>query len=382
MTHISSNYQDIVATNANDLAKSRRNSVSANPAEFRRTMESMRQAAELAVADRFLNVSMGWDDQEDEERPGGGIGLNSVGMNMLVTLAKLQAMQAGPALPQAQNPAAEPMARQSGQIGDQATSGTEAKPETAAGQAQDRQTLERQAQARQAAYGPALPMPAMPAMQDMAGELARAFESGRDGSQAIGWDRVGGTSYGVFQLSSRQGTLDRFLQFLDGVAPEWAGRLRQAGPADTGSREGAMPGEWRKIAGESPQLFEALQYRFISDTHYQPAAQAILQQTGLDISAFPKALQEVLFSTAVQHGPTGAAGIFAKATSGLDGILGQQGFSAQDIAEHLIREVYMQRSTRFGSSTERVQAAVRNRFKTEHKLAMGMLDGMDGTESA
>lgn len=366
MTNISSKYNMIGAISSPDSQpRDRRHSVGNNPADFQKTLETMRQAIDLAMADRFLSVSMGWNEQNDEERQGGGIGLNAVGMNMLATLSKLQTLQ---------------------------DIGSGEQPSSAGNTPTEPETTARSVSQSQGEHSPdTMPMvrpdtrqaeATSPSVQDMAGELARRFESGENGSLSIGWDRVGGTSYGIFQLSSKQGTMDRFLDFLDSEAPEWAARLRKAGPSDTGGRDGSMPREWRAIAAESPELFEAAQMRFINNSHYQPALQAVLDRTGLDVSSLPKALQEVLFSTAVQHGPSGAADIFARAAAGLDGVLGQDGFSAENIAEHLIREVYMQRSTRFGSSTEQVQAAVRNRFKSEHKLAMSLLSGAGESELA
>ncbi|WP_238550233.1 hypothetical protein [Desulfocurvibacter africanus] len=326
----------------------------------------MRQAIDLAMADRFLNVSMGWDEQDEEERPGGGIGLNSLGMNMLATLGKLQAYQNSDAeqgrLTQARSSAKASSGSSDAEVASESAH--------AAGRPNGEASMETDSEQAEVS------------MEEIMGVLSRAFESGGEGSQAIGWDKVGGTSYGMFQLSSRQGSMDNFLAFLDGEAPEWSARLRKAGPSNTGGRDGAMPREWRAIAAENPELFEALQQRFINDTHYQPALQAIQERTGLNIASFPKALQEVLFSTAVQHGPAGAANIFAQAAGGLDGIIGQAEFSGEAIAENLIREIYTLRSTRFGSSTEQVQAAVRNRLKSEHKLAMNLLGGMNGSELA
>ncbi|MBA4357411.1 MAG: hypothetical protein C0405_06760, partial [Desulfovibrio sp.] len=43
------------------------------------------------------------------------------------------------------------------------------------------------------------------------GSMAALFESGDKGAAAIGYDRTGGTSYGTFQISSRAGTMNRFL---------------------------------------------------------------------------------------------------------------------------------------------------------------------------
>lgn len=368
MTHIPAKLQGIgLGTAVDAQPKVRRHPATGKPADFQKTLDTMRQAIDLAMAERFLSVSVNWNEQEDEEHLSGGIGLNAVGMNMLATLAKLQASRdAG------QTPSGRPHQAAPAQAAGQPSADRRIGQASAAGpEATGRPGAAAQEDAQQGL-----------SMEDMAGALARMFESGGDGSQAIGWDHVGGTSYGLFQLSSRQGTMDRFLAFLDSAAPELATRLRKAGPADTGGRTGAMPREWRAIAAENPRTFEALQLRFINESHYQPAMQAVLERTGLDVSKLPKALQEVLFSTAVQHGPAGAADIFAKAASGLDGVLGQKGFSGEDIAEHLIREVYMQRSTRFGSSTSQVQAAVRNRLKSEHKLAMNILGGMDASELA
>jgi hypothetical protein len=73
------------------------------------------------------------------------------------------------------------------------------------------------------------------------GSLAAKFESGDKGAAAIGFDRTGGTSYGKYQISSKAGTMNRFLNFLAEREPAWAQRLRGSGPANTGSVQGRMP---------------------------------------------------------------------------------------------------------------------------------------------
>ncbi len=213
------------------------------------------------------------------------------------------------------------------------------------------------------ASSPAPPEPHMP------GGLSARFESGDSGVAAIGYDRVGGTSYGKYQIASRPGTMDRFLDYLDENAPEWGERLRGAGPADTGSKTGAMPAEWRQIAGEDSERFERLQHDFINGETYAPARDMIRDRTGLDFDNAPPALREVLWSTAVQHGATGAARIFGKvidrfAASGHDG----------DFNTSLINGVYDTRKNQFGSSSSRVRQAVADRMDTEKQLALSMLD--------
>ncbi len=200
------------------------------------------------------------------------------------------------------------------------------------------------------------------------GELSAQFESGRNGVSAIGYDRVGGTSYGKYQIASKPGTMDRFLSYLDKTAPDLSERLREAGPANTGSKKGDMPSEWKAIAAESSVRFEKLQHDFIAGETYQPARNMILRQTGLDFDNAPPALREVLWSTSVQHGPTGAAKIFNKV---IDRFV--KGGQKVDFNASLIEGVYDSRKGQFGSSTKRVQESVVSRLNSEKQLALNML---------
>lgn len=197
------------------------------------------------------------------------------------------------------------------------------------------------------------------------GSLAARFESGKDGIAAIGYDRGGGTSYGKYQIASRPGTMSAFLTFLDKEAPDLGQRLRSAGPANTGSREGRMPTVWKEIAAAEPERFEQLQEQFIRQSHYEPALAAV-RRIGYNTADFSPAMREVLWSTAVQHGPTGAARIFRQAAENL----GQDSTREQ----HLIREVYDLRAQRFGSSSPRIQAAARTRMENEKMLALAMTE--------
>lgn len=204
------------------------------------------------------------------------------------------------------------------------------------------------------------------------GSLSAQFESGADGVAAIGYDRHGGTSYGKYQIASRPGTMNTFMEFLRKEAPDIAGRLAEAGPANTGNRSGEMPKVWQQIAAENPARFEALQDRFIHESHYVPALETISKSAGLGKGKFSPALQEVLWSTAVQHGPAAAARIFARATE--QATAEAQGLPPKQQEKEIIKNVYAIRSQQFGSSTERVQEAVQNRLQREMKLALAMTD--------
>ncbi len=196
------------------------------------------------------------------------------------------------------------------------------------------------------------------------GSLSARFESGRD-IAAIGYDRVGGTSYGKYQIASKPGSMDNFIQFLDKEAPDLAGELRAAGPANTGSRKGRMPEAWKAIAAREPERFTNLQEDFIRESHYEPALEAV-RAAGFNTDDFSPALKEVLWSTSVQHGPASAAKIFIRAAEKAD--------PAKIREKDLIKGVYAGRAGQFGSSTEAVRAAVHNRLRQEQHMALAMTD--------
>lgn len=176
------------------------------------------------------------------------------------------------------------------------------------------------------------------------GALSAHFESGEKGPGVVGYDYNGGTSYGTYQISSRAGTMKLFIDYLSEQAPDLAAKLKAAGPANTGSRHGKMPEVWEKITAANPDRFSKLQYDFIEKSHYLPALKEISERTGLDISKSPRALQEVLWSTAVQHGPHGAVKIFNKAIG-----RAQTKNGGVKVAQ-LIGSVYDMRAGQFGSS--------------------------------
>jgi hypothetical protein len=204
------------------------------------------------------------------------------------------------------------------------------------------------------------------------GAISAQFESSKKGSLAIGYDATGGTSYGKYQLASRTGTFGRFLSWLETQGPsgqEIVRRLRNAnGPYDTGSTSGAVPNEWRKLVIEGK--LKNYEHQFIKLSHYDPALQGLPSELRALVLG-SKALQDVLWSTAVQHGPSGAVKIFREA-------YGHVSSNGQVRMESLIKEIYADRKDKFPSSTARVQAAVRDRFKKESSVALAML----ATESA
>ncbi|MCX7823517.1 MAG: chitosanase [Syntrophobacterales bacterium] len=208
------------------------------------------------------------------------------------------------------------------------------------------------------------------------GALSRRFESKEDplsGVATIGYDSRGGTSYGIYQLSSRQGSVSQFIKFLEERKPEWAERLKASGDPNTGGTDGSFPHEWKAIAKESPEEFARLQHEFIRERYFEPVCAMIKNETGIDIKGEPPALQEMVWSMAVQHGVGGAVSIFKKALS--DVVMN----SGEGIdREEMVERIYEIRATKFSSSSPRVRQAVLRRFEAEKALVLSGLETSGG----
>ena len=198
------------------------------------------------------------------------------------------------------------------------------------------------------------------ALMNGLGALSRRFESnGNPG--AVGFDPPGGTSYGMYQIATRTGTMKEFMNFLASAKPDWYERLRQAGNPDPPEKgRGLFAQVWRVLSVEAPQLFAQIQHAFIKATIYDRAAKR-LQGKGVDESKFSGAMREILWSTATGHGAGGASKIFSRAFAG--------GGSEVDI----ISRIYAIRKTQYGSQPANIQKALVNRYVIEEQMALQML---------
>ena len=197
----------------------------------------------------------------------------------------------------------------------------------------------------------------------MLGNLSIHYESnGKPG--AIGFDAVGGWSYGLYQIATRPGTMSLFLAWLANSRYKWAyERLKRAG-GDIAARDGsaAFKAAWTDLS-EDPE-FTDVQHEYIKFSHYDMQA-ARVKAAGVDPETRSGALRDVIWSTAVQHG--------AK-TNVITGVIAEHG-ALPDAA--LIPLIYAERRTRFGSSTEAVRQSVMRRFDSEQAEALRMLRVMD-----
>lgn len=198
------------------------------------------------------------------------------------------------------------------------------------------------------------------------------FESGGKGSAAIGYDDNGGYSYGTFQLASRAGSLKEFVKWCATKAPIVYGELFPVlGSANTGPKSEFVQ-KWLALVKAGHINFN-LEHEFFIEKHYKVALNELRKRNPEAAAAVDKsrALQEVLYSASVQHGPywgdygQGAPGIFSKTF--------KPGISTPDY----IRAIYADRSTRF--TDPKVIRGVHNRFRKEMADMLALDRQMSGT---
>ena len=202
---------------------------------------------------------------------------------------------------------------------------------------------------------------AAPGMGDGLGKMSEKYETGGRGSGTVGWDKVGGTSYGKYQIASKVGAMKDFLKFAEQSGRgDVAKKLRDAGAeTDTGGTSGKSVDVWKQMAagGELGDL----EHQFIKKKSFDPAMAGIKDEKLKKMIEGDKGLKEMMWSTAVQHGGGGASGIMNKVY--------KEGMSKED----LVKATYAERGTRFGGSTAEVQKSVKNRFASEQGDVMAMM---------
>lgn len=195
------------------------------------------------------------------------------------------------------------------------------------------------------------------------GAVSAMFESGKGGVGTIstGKGDNGGVSYGAHQLSSKSGTMAKFLRSEQGAqyAEQFAGL--QPGSAEFNAK-------YKQVVGNDAKGFEEAQAGFMKATHYDPAANKLAQDTGLDVSKRSRALQEMVYSTSTQYG--GNSSVMAKALAGKD----TASMSDADIISTVQDYKRDNVGNNFKSSSAAVQASVAQRAENEKKTLQKILE--------
>jgi hypothetical protein len=121
---------------------------------------------------------------------------------------------------------------------------------------------------------------------------------------AIGYDSKGGWSYGRFQIATNSGTMALFLDYLKTEQPQAYALLQRAGGSAAAMQGRAeFKDTWRALAADKDLKagFAQAQYGFIKTQHFDVLAAKVQKDTGLDVGQRSVALQNVVWSVAVQH---------------------------------------------------------------------------------
>lgn len=124
------------------------------------------------------------------------------------------------------------------------------------------------------------------------GQTSARYETGGRGPGTVSTGRGdhGGVSYGSYQLSTNEGAVQAFLRF----NPEVGAKFASLQPGTE-----AFSRQWAAQAETDPQGFHAAQHAFIQNTYYDRQMRR-LQDVGIDLSDRGPAVQDMLWSTAVQ----------------------------------------------------------------------------------
>lgn len=196
------------------------------------------------------------------------------------------------------------------------------------------------------------------------GSLSEKYETAGRGPGTIGYDKKGGWSYGTYQLATNPGTLNDFIQ--SPMANKWKPELQGL---TSGTK--AFNKKWEEIASTDSEDFNTAQHEFIKKTHYDPFAMKLKNTLNLDVNEHSKALRDVIWSVAVQHGPDNNV---------VNNALKGKNISLMSESE-IIKAIYVERGRKnsaaklvyFVGSTPEVQKSVANRFVNEEADALAML---------
>ncbi|CAF5198189.1 unnamed protein product, partial [Rotaria magnacalcarata] len=146
------------------------------------------------------------------------------------------------------------------------------------------------------------------------GSLSAKYETGGRGSGTINNYKKGasgdpgGASYGTYQIATKTGTMKGFLKFLNEKDTKMAEKLNSLTPGTDEFDE-----EWKNLANK--EEFGTFQHDFIKSTHYDKTLSKLSTNYKLDMNLDQRSsvIKDVIWSTSVQHGPSGAAKVINNA---------------------------------------------------------------------
>ncbi|QND82609.1 Uncharacterized protein ChrSV_0380 [Chromobacterium vaccinii] len=182
------------------------------------------------------------------------------------------------------------------------------------------------------------------------GQTSKFFESGKRGAGAVstGKGDHGGASYGAYQLSSKEGSVQEFIKQtkyktdFQGLTP--------------GSSE--FNAKWKEIAAKDSSFYET-QHDYIKKNYYEKQANR-LKSSGMDMSNRGASIQDLLWSTSVQF-QNRTKNIFQKSLQGKD----ISKLSDAEIITAVQNYKIANNNALFSKSNDNTRAGTLNRAKLE-----------------
>lgn len=206
------------------------------------------------------------------------------------------------------------------------------------------------------------------ALAEALGALSAKYETGGRGPGTVstGAGDPGGVSYGSYQMATKMGVPARFVSQ---AGFPWLDDFKNLAPGTA-----QFTAVWKRIATDHADEFQEAQHAYIKKTHYDILVAKILSEDNIDVNTRCRALQDAVWSTAVQHG--GATPIVHRACASVTCAPADPKYD-----EELIRAIYAERGRTkpdgnlayFSKSAPSVQKGVANRFKNELQDALAML---------
>ena len=199
---------------------------------------------------------------------------------------------------------------------------------------------------------------------DHLGFVSGEFESGGNPG-TVAKDNFG-YAYGAWQMNSQKGILPKFVESLKG--DKKFGKL-----AELKIDSPEFQKEWVSLAKQYPNEFLKKQHECISKNLFMPVYN-YAKSAGIDVSN--RAVQEALWSQAVQHGIAGNKKIIDAAASKL---------SPNSKSEDIVRALYSARSNYVnGLSTldSSLKEQLNSRYRKETSKALGVASNIDYQNSA
>lgn len=210
------------------------------------------------------------------------------------------------------------------------------------------------------------------------GKTSEKYESGGKGPGVINdyngsaGNDYGGASYGTYQFasylpatmkngkarpSSKNSPVEQFIKSskfksdFDGLIPATS----------------EFDSKWKSIASSQTAAFKAEQHEYVKRKYYEVAI-ANIQRAGIDLTKFGPAVQDLVWSTAVQLGPGGSCTkVFTTA------LKGKSELTDKDIVTLVSDYKKGSVDALFASSSDSIRSGVRSRYESEKSTLLTMV---------